>query len=335
MRAPEFWWQSPGLASAALAPLGAIYGAVAAARMKSTGAQARVPVICVGDPTVGGNGKTPTAIAIAKFLMREGERPYFVTRGYGGQQKGPVLVDAARHAASDVGDEPLLLSRTAATVVSADRVAGAEFAAQAGVSVIVLDDGFQNPALAKDCSLLVIDAASGVGNGHVFPAGPLRAPLLAQVENAQAIVCIGMSAKGQTITQVARAQNIPVLAAKIEPEADAAKAFAKQRVLAFAGIGRPDKFFKTLSEIGAAVIERRPFPDHHVYSANEAQALLAEAKARDLMLVTTEKDQARCARNPALAELVAASRALPIVLRFDDEKILKELIGKALKRRRG
>ena len=334
MRAPDFWWQSPGLASTTLAPLGAVYGAIAAARLKRPGARARVPVICVGDPTVGGAGKTPTAIAIAKLLAAQSEAPYFVTRGYGGRERGPLLVDLARHAASDVGDEPLLLSRTAPAVVSTDRVAGAAFAAQAGASVIVLDDGFQNPALAKDFSLLVIDGASGVGNGRVFPAGPLRAPLLVQIERAQAIVCIGQSEAGEAVARNVRAQNVPVISAHIRPEPEAARTFAKQRVLAFAGIGRPEKFFRTLEDVGAVVVERRVFPDHHVYSTGEAHSLLAEATVRNLMLVTTEKDLVRSLRNPALAEFAATSHALPIALQFDDEKQLNDLIGKALKRRR-
>jgi tetraacyldisaccharide 4'-kinase len=333
MRAPAFWWRRPGLASALLAPLGAIYGAVAGARLKQRGTSAGVPVICVGDPTLGGAGKTPTAIALAKLLSAAGERPCFITRGYGGRERGPLRIDPAVHGADAVGDEALLLARVAPTVVAADRVAGAQFAAQAKPTVLVLDDGFQNPALEKDFSLLVIDAASGIGNGCVFPAGPLRAPLAAQLEKAHALVCIGKGAAGDAVAALAAKKGIPAFAAKIIPDRVAAQRLAGQRVLAFAGIGRPEKFFRTLAEIGAEVVEGRAFPDHHSYSPREAKELLAAAKAKNLVLVTTEKDQARIARMPELAALHAASAALPVVLEFDDKAALMRRVTEALRRR--
>jgi tetraacyldisaccharide 4'-kinase len=333
MRAPAFWWRSPGLASALLAPLGAIYGAVAGARLKRRGASADVPVICVGDPTLGGAGKTPTAIALAKLLLAAGERPCFITRGYGGRERGPLLVDPAVHGADAVGDESLLLAWTAPTVIAADRVAGARFAAQMKPTVLVLDDGFQNPALEKDFSLIVIDGASGIGNSRVFPAGPLRAPLAAQLEKAHALVCNGNGAAGDAIAALASKKGIPAFAAKIVPDRLAAQKLAGQRVLAFAGIGRPEKFFRTLAEIGAEVVEGRAFPDHHPYSPREAEELLAAAKTQSLVLVTTEKDQARIARAPELAALHAASTTLPIVLEFDDETALKRRVAEALRRR--
>ncbi len=194
MRAPAFWWRPPGVASALLAPLSALYGAVADARLKRHGSRVDLPVICVGDPTLGGAGKTPAAIALAKLLAAAGGRPCLITRGYGGRERGPLLVDPAIHGADAVGDEALLLARAAPTVVAADRVAGARLAAQAKPTALVLDDGFQNPALEKDFSLLVIDGTSGVGNGCVFPAGPLRAPLAAQIEKAHAL---GLHRKGR------------------------------------------------------------------------------------------------------------------------------------------
>jgi tetraacyldisaccharide 4'-kinase len=335
MRAPGFWWRSPGLASAALTPFGAIYGAVAVARLKRQGTRAGVPVICIGDPTVGGAGKTPAAIALAELLKAHGENPFFVTRGYGGREPGPLQVDLARHDASEVGDEPLLLARAAATVVSADRVAGAALATQSGASVIVLDDGFQNPALSKDCSLLMIDGGSGAGNGLVFPAGPLRAPLAAQIERAQAVVIAGSGKAGDAIAEQAKRSGKTVLRAAIRAAPDAAQKFSGKRVLAYAGIGRPEKFFRTLAETGAGIAERRAFPDHHVFNAGEARALLDTARDNDLVLATTEKDQARMARDPALRELAAASRVLAVALRFEDEKALMELVGAAIRRRRG
>ena len=322
MRAPAFWWQTPGLCSTVLAPIGAIYGAVAGSRMRQTGARADVPVICIGDPTVGGAGKTPVAIAVAKTLIAQGKRPYFLTRGYGGREQGPLLLDPAKHSAADAGDEPLLLAAVAPVVVSADRVAGAKLAAQSGADVVVMDDGFQNPALIKNLSLLVIDAKGGVGNGRVFPAGPLRAPLPEQLQRANAIVLIGNGEAGE---QVARDAS-KVLRASIVPDADAAAALKGKSLFAYAGIGRPEKFFATLESIGGNITERRAFPDHHAFSADEANELLAAARSRNLTLVTTEKDLARMRGNAGLNELADASKALPITLRFQDERALDALL---------
>ena len=333
IRAPAFWWRPPGVASALLAPFAAVYGAVAGARLQRRGIRADRPVICVGDPTLGGAGKTPAAIALAKLLLAVGERPCLITRGYGGRERGPLLVDLAVHGADAVGDEALLLARAAPTVVAADRVAGAHFAEQAKPTVLVLDDGFQNPALEKDFSLLVIDGASGTGNSRVFPAGPLRAPLAAQIEKAHALVNIGKVAAGEIIAALAAKNGVPTFAAKIIPDRLAAGKLTGQRVLAFAGIGRPEKFFYTLADIGAVVAEARAFPDHHPFSPQEAQELLAAAKGQGLLLVATEKDQVRIAQAPELAELRAASMTLPIVLAFDDEIALMRRVTEALRRR--
>src|SRR6516164_9671279 len=184
MREPSFWWGEASLASALLAPLAAIYGAVARARFRARGRRAGAAVVCIGNFTVGGAGKTPTALAVARMLAGAGEQPVFLSRGYGGTLAGPVLVDPTRHRAQDVGDEPLLLARTAPTIVARNRVKGAAIAA--GASVIVMDDGFHNPSLVKDFSVLVVDARRGIGNGRVIPAGPLRAPLEAQLARARA-----------------------------------------------------------------------------------------------------------------------------------------------------
>src|SRR5215471_2279010 len=189
MREPAFWWREPGLLAALLAPLGALYGAVAALRLQLPGRRARVPVVCVGNLTLGGSGKTPTAIAIARMLQAAGDRPVFLTRGYGGRLAGPVLVTPS-HTAAEVGDEPLLLARVAPTIVARDRVTGAAAAEAAGAGIIVMDDGFQNPSLEKDLSVLVVDGRRGIGNDHVFPAGPLRAPLAAQLAGADAVLVI-------------------------------------------------------------------------------------------------------------------------------------------------
>ena len=323
MRAPAFWWQTPGLRSAALAPIGAIYGAIAGARMQRAGIRAGVPVICIGDPTVGGAGKTPVAMSVAKILIAQGKRPYFLTRGYGGREQGPLLLDPAKHGAAEVGDEPLLLATVAPVVVSADRVAGAKLAAQSGADVIVMDDGFQNPALFKNLSLLVVETNGGVGNGRVFPAGPLRAPLTQQLARADAIVLIGNGEPGERVARQAR----KILRATIVPDAGAASALGGKSLLAYAGIGRPEKFFATLESIGGHIAERRAFPDHHAFSAGEASELLSAAQSRNLTLVTTEKDRARMQGNAALNELANASQVLPITLRFEDEAALKALLS--------
>ncbi|MBV8242210.1 MAG: tetraacyldisaccharide 4'-kinase, partial [Hyphomicrobiales bacterium] len=244
MREPSFWWGEASLASALLAPLAAIYGAVARARLGGRGRRAGAPVVCIGNLTVGGAGKTPTALAVARMLAAAGERPVFLSRGYGGTLAGPVRVDPARHGAHDVGDEPLLLARTAPTIVARDRVKGAAIAA--GASVIVMDDGFHNPSLAKDFSVLVVDARRGIGNGRVIPAGPLRAPLDAQLTRAHALVVVGTSLRAAAVAAAARARDIPVLQARLRPDAAFIAGLGGARVLAFAGIGDPEKFFATL-----------------------------------------------------------------------------------------
>ncbi|MDO8533528.1 MAG: tetraacyldisaccharide 4'-kinase [Xanthobacteraceae bacterium] len=335
MRAPGFWWKSRGPVAALLAPVGAIYGIVAAARMQRAGERAGVPVVCIGNPTLGGAGKTPTALALAQLLKALGERPFFISRGYGGRARGPVRVDVQRHDARAVGDEPLLLARAFPTVVARDRVAGAKLAEQEGASVVVLDDGFQNPALEKDLALLVVDGMSGVGNGRVFPAGPLRAPLGPQLERAQGIVIVGAGAAGATVAEIAAGMGIAALGARLMPDPAVAAKLSRKSVLAFAGIGHPEKFFATLAETGAEIIDRRVFADHHFYSAGDAAALLAIVRARGLLPVTTEKDQARMAGDPALAELASVTRALPVRLVFEDEAAVRALLQRALTRARG
>jgi tetraacyldisaccharide 4'-kinase len=335
LRAPAFWWNEPGLAANLLAPAAALYGAVAAQRLAGRGVRAAVPVICVGDPTLGGGGKTPTVIALAKFLRAAGEKPFIISRGYGGRLSDPTEVDPARVTAGEVGDEPLLLAAVAPTVVAHDRVAGAKLAVARGASALLLDDGFQNPSVAKDCSLLVVDGESGLGNGRVFPAGPLRAPLAAQLARAQAAIVVGNGEAGKRAATWARSAGVLVLQATLVPDPAAARSLARTRVLAFAGIARPAKFFNTLSAIGADVVVRHAFPDHHRYSASDANALLAEARANDLQLVTTEKDLVRMKGDPALAKLMAQALALPVRVEFADTGTMQNLLADALKRARG
>jgi tetraacyldisaccharide 4'-kinase len=326
VHAPSFWWQEPGTAAGLLAPVAAVYGAVAAARLRQKGERAGVPVLCVGNPTVGGSGKTPTALALARLLIDAGEQPFLLSRGYGGWLAGPVRVDPQHHRADDVGDEPPLLARGAPTVIARDRVAGARVARSAGATVIVLDDGFQNPSLAKDLSILVIDARRGIGNGQVFPAGPLRAPLAAQLERAQAVLMIGDGPAGGVAAHDAEARGRTVFRGRLVPDAASVAALAGSRVLAFAGIGDPEKFFATLRDAGADLVIARGFPDHHRFTAAEAAALLAEADRAGLSLVTTEKDFVRLAHKRALAPLAARSRTLPVALAIEEEDRFRGLV---------
>ncbi len=329
MREPDFWWR-PG-SGGLLSPLAAIYGAVAALRMQSQGQHAGVPVICLGNLTVGGAGKTPAALAVAELLLGAHERPFFLSRGYGGRLAGPVRVDAAAHCAAAVGDEPLLLARLAPTIVARDRVAGAKAAQLAGANVIVMDDGFQNPALAKDLAILLVDGRRGIGNGRVIPAGPLRAPLQTQIAHAHALVVVGSVAGAAAVAELARRHGIAIFHGGLEPDRSTLTALGTRKVLAFAGIGDPQKFFATLADAGIAVAERVSFPDHHRYTAAEAQALIARADAADLVLLTTEKDLARLAGDPRVAALAAHANALPVRLVIEEAEAFRQLILSVVK----
>jgi tetraacyldisaccharide 4'-kinase len=291
-----------------------------------------VPVVCIGNPTVGGAGKTPAALAVARMLQADGLTPVFLTRGYGGQLAGPVRVDPVQHRSLEVGDEPLLLARAAPTIVARDRVAGAQAAVAAGAGIIVMDDGFQNPSLAKDCSVLVVDANRGVGNGRVIPAGPLRAPFDVQLRHAQALIVVG-STPAAGIKDAARTRNLPLFGARLVPDARFLKLLGERHVLAFAGIGDPEKFFATLRAAGVAVDATSVFGDHHRYTRFDAQALCDEADREGLILVTTEKDVARMQGDDDLAQLSARSRALPVTLVFDDEAGFRSLLRERLARK--
>lgn len=332
MREPSFWWDKAGLAAWLLQPVAAIYGAIAAYRMRRPGARARIPVICVGNLTLGGAGKTPTAIAVARLLTDSSKAPFFLSRGYGGRLAGPLRVDPAIHGAADVGDEPLLLARHAPTIVSHDRVAGAAFARDAGANVIVMDDGLQNPSLQKDLTIAVIDARRGIGNGFVFPAGPLRAPLKAQLEKTNCILLIGDGRQTPAaISGLTHAQNRPLLRGRLEADGNAVKALGRRKVLAFAGIGDPEKFFMTLAGTGLEAVAEESFADHHPYTAADAERLLALSEAKNLVPVTTEKDLVRLSgSDPAIARLAAKARAIPVALVFEDTAAVKKLVLRAL-----
>jgi tetraacyldisaccharide 4'-kinase len=331
MREPAFWHRPPSWTSHLLRPLSALYGAIAALRMQRKGFDAGIPVLCVGNYHMGGAGKTPTVLALTRILRELGETPVVLSRGYGGRLRGPVMVDPARHAAADVGDEPLMLSATVPVAVARDRVDGVALAKSRGASVILMDDGFQNPAVKKDAALIVIDSERGVGNGCVFPAGPLRAPLSAQFARTDALVVVGEGiAAGGIAERIASQQGRPVLSARLRPDPASLAALADKRVLAFAGIGDPARFFRTLRASGIDVIREQAFADHHPFTQDDIDALIAEAKREGLTLVTTEKDLVRLLRKGELPAIARAMRTLPVTLEFEDEKTLRRFLDERL-----
>ena len=226
-------------------------------------------MICVGNYHTGGAGKTPTVLALTKLLRELGETPVVLSRGYGGKWRGPVKVDPVRHIAANVGDEPLMLAQTVAVVIARDRVGGIALARSQGASVILMDDGFQNPAISKDASIIVIDGDRGLGNGGVFPAGPLRAPLPPQLARTDALIVIGDGTAADAVAAAIAAQAKPVFPAHLKPDAASLALLAGKRVLAFAGIGDPGRFFRTLRGAGVDVVTERAFADHHPFSAQE------------------------------------------------------------------
>lgn len=291
MKAPGFWYRPPGLWSRLLSPLGAVYGAMTRRRLaRSAGYRSRLPVLCAGNLVAGGTGKTPLAIALGAAAAGRGWRPGFLTRGYGGTLAGPVRVDPAVHTAADVGDEPLLLAAHGPTFVARDRGEGARLAEDSAVDVLVMDDGFQNPTLGRDLSFVVIDGQTGFGNGHIIPAGPLRERPEEGLARADAIVLMG-GAAASLKTWIAELDQ-PVLHAQLAPDS-AARELRDQTVVAFAGIGRPQKFFDMLDRLGADTISRYAFPDHHRYTADDMMRLVEMAAAAEAQLVTTTKDFAR------------------------------------------
>jgi tetraacyldisaccharide 4'-kinase len=324
MRPPEFWHRPGGIVPALLAPCGLVYSVAALLRERAAAPwRAPVPVICVGNVTVGGTGKTPTALAIAALLQRWGLRVAFLSRGYGGTLRGPVEVDPARHGSSEVGDEPLLLAARASTWVARDRKDGARLAIADGADAIVMDDGLQNPAVRKDLRLVVVDAAYGFGNERVLPAGPLREPLARGLGRADAFVLIGEDRHGLASTL---SRHAPVLRAAFVPD-NAARALAGRKVYAFAGIGRPEKFFATLDALGTVRIAAHRFPDHHPYSEEEITSLIDAAKRGGAIPVTTAKDFVRL---PAGARDMVTAVTGDLV--FDDSAALERLLRAALAR---
>ena len=311
MRSPEFWREKPGLVAGLLAPVGAAWDIAGRLRRAVVRPyRAPAPVICVGNLVAGGSGKTPVALSVAAMLPGA----HAVTRGYGGSLAGPVRVTAA-HTASEVGDEALLLAARLPSWVARDRAAGIRAAAEAGATAILTDDGFQNPTFAKDRSLVVIDAGFAFGNRRVIPAGPLRERIEPGLARADAIVLVGDGPEPEGLSRAGR----PILRAALVP---VSAELAGKRVIAFAGIGRPEKFFDTLRGIGAEIVAAHDFPDHHPYRPAELAALRAEAARREALLVTTAKDHARLD-----AEQRAGIAVLQVEIAWRDPAALRDALA--------
>ena len=320
MRAPEFWTKG-GAVSGLLAPVGA--GVGLAGRLRRAWVRPErvpIPVLCVGNLVAGGAGKTPVTLALLAAMTARGLAPQALSRGYGGTQAGPLRVDPAHHDAGHVGDEALLLAAVAPTWVAHDRAAGARAIVEASGGAIVMDDGFQNPAVAKDLSLLVVDGAYGFGNGRLIPAGPLRERVADGLARADAVVLLEPDTHGLAGRLSAR---LPVLRARIIPTADGRR-LAGVRVLAFAGIGRPEKFFATLDSLGAVLVGCRAYADHHPYRSSEIDEILARAESLDAVPVTTEKDAVRLP-----PQVRARVQVLAVTVEWQDTGALDSLLDTA------
>ncbi len=289
MKAPDFW-QTRGAVSTLLAPLGELYALGGLLRRKlATPVRVSVPVICVGNLVAGGTGKTPVALALVDILQKNGKKPHFLTRGYGGRERGPLQVSLAEHTADQVGDEALLLARAAPCWVARDRAEGARAAIRHGADILIMDDGFQNPSLVKDLSLLVVDGETGFGNGRLIPAGPLRETVEQGIRRADGVVVMGEDRTG-IATHLGK---LPILRASLAAEVSAYEKFFGRSVIAFAGIGRPEKFFAMLRAHGVMLSETKAFADHHPYQKGDILPLLERAEQQNAMVVTTEKDKVR------------------------------------------
>ncbi|GGB52386.1 tetraacyldisaccharide 4'-kinase [Roseibium aquae] len=335
MQAPSFWWSARfSFKAMALFPIGWVYGLVAGRRMmRAPRGESRLPVICIGNYVAGGAGKTPFSLMLAELLAADGHRPGFLLRGHGGRLPGPVLVDPQTHASQDVGDEALLLAQSGPTVVARDRVAGAHLAEQQAIDILVMDDGFQNPDLKKDLRLVLVDAQTGVGNGLCIPAGPLRAPLETQMRQTDVLVIVGDGDRAGKVLHHAGRKGVPILKAGLT--AGESGHLAGLPLFAFAGIGRPGKFFSTLTGLGLDLRKTRSFSDHHAFTEKDASELLRQAESEDLQLVTTEKDMVRIetSRSEIFRWLENRTETLAVAMHVDDPARLKGLVRQTLRSR--
>ncbi len=318
---PDFWYRCGKKhhpAEAVLSPLSQLY--LAGAKLKRRTVQTRkadVPVICIGNITAGGSGKTPAAIAIANILRESGryKKPFFLSRGYGGKKRpAPVLVDPSIHGAKDVGDEPLLLCAHAPVVVCPNRYKAARFAENAGADILIMDDGMQNETLHKDLTFMVIDGQRGFGNGKVIPAGPLRETLASGLNKADAFILNG---KDKTGALYLLPGGKPIFSVEIATQEDASFDTAR-KYIAFCGIGHPDRFYESLSGLGLNVIAHKSFPDHHAYRQKEIERLAGLARDSDAKLITTEKDYMRLRHFEAARNILT----LPVRMRFESEEAI-------------
>ena len=316
MKTPAFW-SDRNLLSVLLSPLGGLYGLATRLNIALHRPQkVNVPVICIGNLTAGGTGKTPTAASLAALLQQQGLKPFFVSRGYGGKLHN-ILVDPQKHSPQEVGDEPLILARQAPAVVNPDRLAGAQTAVANGAGLIIMDDGFQNPRLHKDLSFLVFDGGFGYGNGLCIPAGPLRESLKAGLKRADAVLIIG-----EDRHHLADQFKLPIFHGKITP---VRPDFEQRKAIAFAGIGRPEKFYQSLRELDFELVQTIDFPDHHFYSDGELQELIKSAEENQAILMTTAKDYVKIP-----AALRPHFQVLEITIEWEQPQELCQFITKRI-----
>ena len=318
MKTPVFW-NEHGIAARLLNPASVLFGAVGRWRWRRvTPVSANIPILCVGNLVAGGAGKTPVALSLASRLRASGYATHFLSRGYGGAVRGPHRVDNDCDGPENVGDEALLLAAVSPTWVSRNRVDGARAAALAGAEIIVMDDGFQNPSLLKDLSVVVIDGAYGFGNQRLIPAGPLRESVVDGLARADAVVILGADQVG---VREQIPEHLPVLTGQLVAGPERLKLVGR-RAVAFAGISRPEKFFNMLEDIGCDLVGRHSFSDHHFYREHELFLLADKAHSLDAVLVTTAKDAVRVSE--ACRALV---EVLTVTVSWDDENALDMMLG--------